>query len=430
VRSIAANARPTAIFDECILAALAHGKMFRITNLLPTEDAGVSLIARSFAWTQRAKAAATRQLDEQNPAKGVKTGLGRKTFLLFCSVCADVYVAILRLVGVDPYTNRAVNFEPRNDDCLVLLDSSWHDQSLFSVVAELKHRGVRIVAVVYDTIPIRHRRFCEPNLVDVFDNWFNQMIEMADAFVCISRWVSKEVQDEVQNRIGHQKMREKAYSWFHLGSELDQKSAQQVLSNEIKLCFNKSVTTFIVVGTIEPRKNHALIMEAFEKHWANGGQSRLSVIGRVGWMCDDVVSRLKSHPENGRRLFWFNNAGDDELEFAYQNADALIFSSFVEGFGLPLVEGLQRGLPAIASDIPVFREVAGDFAEYFDPNNASDLCAIIDQFSLTKKLPNARPVNEWKWITWKESAQQLFGAVDQCCRELDERRSPSNAHQH
>jgi alpha-1,2-rhamnosyltransferase len=147
-------------------------------------------------------------------------------------------------------------------------------------------------------------------------------------------------------------------------------------------------------------------------------------------MCEDIVLRLKLHSENGKRLFWFNNADDDELEFAYQNADALIFASFVEGFGLPLVEGLQRGLPAIASDIPVFREVAGDFAEFFDPNSASDLCAIIDQFSISKKLPSARPVAEWKWITWKESAQQLFDAVDRCCRELDERRSVSNAHQH
>jgi glycosyltransferase involved in cell wall biosynthesis len=339
-------------------------------------------------------------------------------------------VGALGFIGADPFRNRAVKFDVQEGDTLLLLDASWHDPAFFEQLASLKKRGVRIVATVYDLIPIRHSEFCMDALTSVFHGWFDRMSVLADAFVCISKWVCTEVQDELRNRIGEEKMRGKAYGWFHLGSELDRKTGLRVLGTNIQRCFGGDAPTFLVVGTIEPRKNHSLIIDAFEQHWAEGGESRLCIIGRAGWMCDDVVSRIRSHPENRRRLFWSNNADDDELEFAYQNADALVFASFVEGFGLPLVEGLHRGLPAIASNIPVFREVAGDFAEYFDPNNSADLRKIIEEFSVTRRLPSARPVTDWQWITWKESAQQLFDAVEKCCRELDERKLRENAHQH
>lgn len=427
VRNIAGQCIDTAAFGRPLLVAIGQDHLFEIDALLPSKRIGLGLIAKSFAWILRARAAVQRKLDNED---FLLLPFPKRLLLFAFSIFASAIVVLLRPLKLDPFRHRARRLEIHKGDTLLLLDASWHDPRFFQQVAEFRAMGVRIVAVVYDLIPIRHSEYCSDTLNTVFDGWFNRMTQLADAFVCISEWVATEVQDEIRLRIDDERIREKAFGWFHLGSELDRKTENRLLSGRIRHCFESGKPKFLVVGTIEPRKNHTLIIDAFEQHWAAGGQSRLCIIGRVGWMCEDIVLRLKSHPENGKRLFWFNNADDNELEFAYQNADALIFASFVEGFGLPLVEGLQRGLPAIASDIPVFREVAGDFAEYFDPNSASDLCAIIDQFSITKKLPNARSVTEWKWITWKESAQQLFGAVDQCCRELDERRSLSNAHQH
>jgi glycosyltransferase involved in cell wall biosynthesis len=156
----------------------------------------------------------------------------------------------------------------------------------------------------------------------------------------------------------------------------------------------------------------------------------LVIVGKQGWLVDAMVDRLQQHPEKARKLFWLQGISDEMLDWLYQNSTALIAASFAEGYGLPLIEAARHGCPVLARDIPVFREVAGDFAEYFDPNSSSDLCAIIDDFSVTRRLPNARPVADWKWISWKESAQQLFDAVDKCCRELDERKLRENAHQH
>jgi glycosyltransferase involved in cell wall biosynthesis len=430
VRSIAAHSKHGSGFDEIVCVAIANNQVYRIVELLPSNSLGLGVGAKFFSWLQRARAAAARNLIESAHDSKRRVNKTRKASLQICLIGATICTGILRVAGFDPFQRRAVRCPVANNDTVLLLDSSWHDPSLFSTVKCLRERGLRILVTIYDIIPIRNSEHCSAHLVSVFNTWFGQMLTLADGIICISRAVCSEVQEEVEVRVGKQAMATKAYGWFHLGSELDRKTGNTLISDSMQRCFCGNNATLLVVGTIEPRKNHKVILDAFEQHWAAGGQSRLCVVGRIGWMCDDIVSRLKSDPENERRLFWFNNAGDDELEFAYQNADALVFASFIEGFGLPLVEGLQRGLPAIASDIPVFREVAGDFAEYFDPNSASDLCAIIDQFSTTKKLPNARPVTEWKWITWKESAQQLFDAVEKCCRELDERKLLEIAHQH
>jgi alpha-1,2-rhamnosyltransferase len=430
VRSIAAHAKHGSCFDEIVLVAISNNQVYRITELLPTKSLGFGLAAKFFSWLQRARAAATRSLTETAHDSKRRANKTRKASLQMCLVGAAICTGILRVAGFDPFQHRAVRCPVAKNDTLLLFDSSWHDPSLFSTVRELRGRGLRILATVYDIIPLRNSKHCAAHLVSVFDVWFGQMLALADGFICISRRVCSEVQVEVEARGGKQATGIKAYGWFHLGSELDRKTGNFLMSDSMQRCFDVEDGILLVVGTIEPRKNHKVILDAFEQHWASGGQSKLCIVGRVGWMCEDIVLRLKSHPASGKRLFWFNNADDDELEFAYQNADALIFASFVEGFGLPLVEGLQRGLPAIASDIPVFREVAGDFAEYFDPNSSSDLCAIIDGFSVTRRLPNARPVADWKWISWKESAQQLFDAVEKCCHELDERKLRENAHQH
>jgi O-antigen biosynthesis alpha-1,2-rhamnosyltransferase len=431
VRNIALNIRGITADRQPDLVALAEGRVFLINRLLPGGKIGISKAARLFSWLSRARAAVRRKLADRVEADGSNFGPIRCLFLKTITFIVSVSIFILGGVGLDPFRRRATPSHILDVDTLLLLDSSWHDPVLFQQLADLKKKGTRIISVVYDLIPIQHPQYCEKNLVCVFDAWFSQMTQMADGFICISRWVCEKVKGEVRVRLGEDQMQTKSYRWFHLGTELDLKrTGENAHTVRFEGCFGSEFSTFLVVGTIEPRKNHKLILDALDTHWAKGGSSKLCIIGRAGWMCEEITLRIREHPQQGKKLFCFDDASDDDLEFAYQNAGALILGSFVEGFGLPLVEALQRGLPVIASDIPVFREVAGSFAEYFDPHSASDLCAIIDQFNVTKHLPNARPVTEWKWITWKESAQQLFDAVDQCCRELDERRSLSNENKH
>ena len=141
-----------------------------------------------------------------------------------------------------------------------------------------------------------------------------------------------------------------------------------------------------MVGTIEPRKRHAFVLDALERLWADGSPARLLLLGKAGWADPNLVKRLRSHPEIGHRLLWLDDAGDAEVHRAYEEVDALIFASVYEGFGLPIVEAARMGLPVIASDIPVLREVGGDGAAYFRVDDAAALAEAVRAF-----LDGARP---------------------------------------
>lgn len=143
----------------------------------------------------------------------------------------------------------------------------------------------------------------------------------------------------------------------------------------------------------------------------NQKDANLLIVGKQGWMVESLVQRLKNHPENGKRLFWFEGIDDDYLCSLYAQADALIAASLGEGFGLPLIEAAQYGLPLIVRDIPVFREVAGNHAFYFEGEQPKDLCESLTTWLDLHRDAQHPQSNGMPWITWEQSAQQLFAAI-------------------
>ena len=131
----------------------------------------------------------------------------------------------------------------------------------------------------------------------------------------------------------------------------------------------------------------------------------------AGLGAEEQIERIRQHPQLNQRLFMFNALTDKSLEYAYSNATALVFPSYVEGFGLPLVEAMQRGLPAMGSDIPVFREIGGPFMAYFDLDEPQTLVDLMTQMETTGTFPAERDVKEWRWLGWREASAQLVERV-------------------
>lgn len=309
-----------------------------------------------------------------------------------------------------PAPERAVPLQIQAGDQLVLLDSSWH-ADIFPLAEKLKRQGVGIVSVIYDLIPLTHPQFCDAGLVKVFDHWFDWIARTADGFMAISKTISDQVNAEIQLRLGIDEAAKRWHGYFHLGSELDLSRADAKLQPALQRMFGDAAPVYLMVSTIEPRKNHVYLLDAFELLWAQGSNARLCIIGKIGWKCEALVERIKQHPQWGKRLFMFNRVNDKSLEYAYANAKALVFPSYVEGFGLPLVEAMQRGLPAMASDIPVFREIGGDFMAYFDLAKPQSLAERVLQFEHSGEFPALRPVADWQWIGWREASQQLVAGT-------------------
>ncbi|MBV8053815.1 MAG: glycosyltransferase [Deltaproteobacteria bacterium] len=272
-----------------------------------------------------------------------------------------------------------------------------------------RQRGMRTVFTVYDLLPLQHSEWFKPEMQPLFRGWLSRICRVADGFACISRAVADELIDWLDT-----------YSlaaagtfdigYFHLGSDLEASWASQGLSPDEQRLLDtlKGREVLVMIGTVEPRKNHSQVLSAMELLWAGGENLSLVICGRQGWMVDGIAQQLRSHPELNHRLFWMEQATDEALLQLYSIASGMLMASGGEGFGLPLVEAAKHGVPIIARDLPVFREVAGEYAFYFSGDHSANLAdALRTWLKLYRRgeHPQSRMV---PWLTWQQSTQQLL----------------------
>jgi glycosyltransferase involved in cell wall biosynthesis len=124
-------------------------------------------------------------------------------------------------------------------------------------------------------------------------------------------------------------------------------------------------------------------------------------------MVDDLLEKIKASKEYNQKLLWLESISDEYLEKVYAASSCLIAASEGEGFGLPLIEAAQHKLPIMARDIPVFREVAGEHASFFNAASPEELAHSVSSW-LYQYENNAHVKSDaMPWLSWKESATAL-----------------------
>jgi len=294
-------------------------------------------------------------------------------------------------------------------DVLLLLDSSW-TFPIWPAVRRFQARGGRVAGVIYDIIPISHPWTAMPELVVAFEAWLGDHAITSDILIGISRSVAQQLESHLRP-CGGQPLTRARIDHFHLGAQLDFVVHTDLVRQGIADIFFADRHIFLMVGSIEPRKKHAFALDAFDAFWASGGDASLVIVGRSAWKTEDVLHRISAHPEFGRRLFLLNDADDSELDFAYRGASALVIASEIEGFGLPIVEAFQRGLPVLCSDIPVFREIADGRATFFALDDPQNLTRAVAEFCRSRHVARREERFPQPWLTWRESTEQLFAAM-------------------
>lgn len=298
-------------------------------------------------------------------------------------------------------------------DVFIGLDLNPHGAVAYrNFYQELRMYGVAVHFVVYDLLPVLMPEAFEPGTQNVHADWLKAISE-SDGAVCISRSVADELKQWIEIH-APEAARRLRISWFHLGADLMSASSRQEITDvgsEVILQVIGTAPSFLMVGTIEPRKGHAQVLSAFEELWRAGHNVNLVIIGKQGWQVDNLIQRIHAHPESGKRLFWLADASDSLLEDFYSRSTCLIAASKGEGFGLPLIEAAHHGLPIIARDLPVFREVAGDNAFYFSGVEASSLVSsLIKWLDFYGKSEHPQSVG-LKHLSWSESATELLGVL-------------------
>lgn len=139
---------------------------------------------------------------------------------------------------------------------------------------------------------------------------------------------------------------------------------------------------FVALGTIEPRKNHLLLLSLWRQMAKNNSDSipQLVVLGRRGWECEQVVDMLERCEAIHPHLLEVNDASDEQVVSLLKGARALLMPSFAEGFGMPVQEALAVGTPVISSPLPAIKEFAGDIPDYAAPHDGARWMELIEDY--------------------------------------------------
>ncbi|WP_284948098.1 glycosyltransferase family 4 protein [Acidisoma cladoniae] len=186
---------------------------------------------------------------------------------------------------------------------------------------------------------------------------------------------------------------------------------------------------FVCLGTIEPRKNHLLLLNLWrrlvEKHGTRA--PKLILIGKRGWENENVIDMIERCPALQGVVEEHNQLPDDEVTRLLTGARALLFPSFAEGYGLPLAEALALGAPVICSDIAVFREVGGDVPVYLDPLDGLGWLHMVEAFAgpgaAARESQRARLASRPE-PSWRDSVREGLAFIAELAQGAEPMASP------
>jgi glycosyltransferase involved in cell wall biosynthesis len=177
------------------------------------------------------------------------------------------------------------------------------------------------------------------------------------------------------------------------------------------------VSYFVAVSTLEPRKNHLLLLNIWRALASGSTAPKLVLVGGAGWENEQSLDMLNRCAALRDKVLWVRNLSAPCLRRLVANANALLMPSFAEGYGLPVVEALGLGVPAIVSDIPTFREVAQGRALFLSPIDGKGWKGAVLDFSdrggrrRLAALETARAFATPDWAGYFSGVERFLGGL-------------------
>lgn len=267
-------------------------------------------------------------------------------------------------------------------------------------LVRFRRDGGSLWFLVHDLLPFLRPEWFSRNTVIRYNIWLGIMAGLADGFLCNSAQTEddlKEALASVYGLVNGYRTLVLPMGCLNFDKKMSQ-SVQRIGSTPPQ--FDLSLPFALMVGTLEPRKGHADIIDAFEIFWSKGAQDKLVLVGRLGWKVEALRDRILAHPQYGTKLLWFNEVEDVELFQIYESCIGVIVASYGEGFGLPLIEALGRDKPVLARDLPVFRMHEGKGVNFF-PFDArpTELAQTVEEWLCSVRegrITVTRPSDNWQ----------------------------------
>ena len=254
--------------------------------------------------------------------------------------------------------------------------------------------GLERWVMIHDMIPLDHPGYSGPQAPETFRTAFEAALRSADQFLCPSESTAAQIRHWAA-RSGH----EVTIRVAPLGV------SPPPASGAADDLLTPGTQYFLALGTIEPRKDHALLLDLWDSLEDGPDTPVLVIAGKRGWRSEALFGRLDSMKSSGKRIVERSGLPDTAIGTLMRNARALLAPSRVEGFGLPVAEAAAVGTPVLATDLPVTREILGNYPRYLPAGClASWRAAVLD---LMKNPVNRQPL---RLPGWTEHFNRVFNS--------------------
>jgi glycosyltransferase involved in cell wall biosynthesis len=278
--------------------------------------------------------------------------------------------------------------------------------------AWLKKGQCRVVVFIHDLIPLQFPEYAHPRQKTLHARRLDHSLRHSSGIIVNSSCTRSAV-------LAHAQAAGLAVPPIlvaPLGHDLPERSGMGP-PNEIRTPY------FVILGTIEPRKNHLLLLtlwrELVKRHGAATPQ--LVIVGRRGWECEQVVDLLERCSAIQPYLVEINDASDEAVVALLAGAQALLMPSYAEGFGMPVQEALALGTPVISSPLPAILEFAGEIPDYAEPHDGVRWLELIEDYAKADSPRRAAQLERlpaFQHTTWHEHFQR----VEEFLERIDEGR--------
>ncbi len=248
---------------------------------------------------------------------------------------------------------------------------------------------------VHDVIPLSHPEFARPQGAEDHRKRVRTIDSYASGIIGNSQATLEALRPHLRRPL-----EERVVRVAHFGAD-----APDPFASEAQAVPDRPY--FVYISTIEPRKNHLLLLNIWRRLIEEMGDAApvLVLIGRRGWENENVIDMLERGELLRGHVIEAGQVTDAQMQALVAGARAMLMPSFAEGFGMPVVEALSAGVPVICSDILAHREVGGDAPDYIDPLDGIGwlraICAYATPRSLPRQAQLAR-IGAWRAPTWRD----------------------------
>lgn len=308
-----------------------------------------------------------------------------------------------RLIDFGAFEKNAVFFD---------MDTVWKTRVRRSwLYPRLKAQGVRIIPFIQDIIGVTHPGFCPFYDRINFIDFIGAALIYSEKIIVTSHATEHAIEELGTQLAVSLPQLVIAPLGGNFGKQTQSEASVTETSDEVR----KAVAAgkyLLMVGTLEPRKNHKLLLDAYDAG-LNNLDMNLIIAGYKGWNMDDFFERLEKHPDYGKRIFHISKATDADIAYLYGHCYSLAFPSYIEGYGLPIMEAFVRGVPVFAADTEINQEIGREYAVYFRKDQPTDLVEKVESLLKNPQMYELwkNRITEFVPPTWEETADRIMDVL-------------------